>query len=206
MKTLYFIRHAQSEANLKEVLASRQEFPLTAQGLRDAENIAAEFKVLTSVDRVISSPLIRAQQTARPFAAAFGLTVEIDERLTEQHLGVFSGLTYADLDARPDYRQDRSKRWTWVPDGGGESYEMIAQRLNPFFQTLEKLKGDSILFVTHAVTMRLIRATLEQTLPDYPREIAKNGEIWKVAFTRFGNVHQVESIFLGGSREANSRA
>ena len=102
MKTLYFIRHAQSEANLKEVLASRQEFPLTAQGLRDAENIAAEFKVLTSVDRVISSPLIRAQQTARPFAAAFGLTVEIDERLTEQHLGVFSGLTYADLDARPE--------------------------------------------------------------------------------------------------------
>jgi broad specificity phosphatase PhoE len=206
MKTLYFIRHAQSEANLKDILASRQEFPLTAQGFRDAGTIAAEFKALASVDRVISSPLIRAQQTAQLFAAAFGLTVEIDVRLTEQHLGVFAGLTYDELDKQPDYMHDRSRRWTWVPDGGGESYEMIAERLKPFFQTLEKSKGGSILFVTHAVTMRLIRATLEQTLPDYPREIAKNGEIWKVAFARFGNVHQVESIFLGGSRVAASRA
>ncbi|MBW2428779.1 MAG: phosphoglycerate mutase family protein [Deltaproteobacteria bacterium] len=32
MKTIYFIRHTQSEANLKDILASRHDFPLTEKG------------------------------------------------------------------------------------------------------------------------------------------------------------------------------
>lgn len=205
MKTLYFIRHAQSEANLQDILASRQDFPLTEKGKADAQTIADELKTIASLERIVSSPLLRAQQTAEPIAAAFGLEVETDERIVEQELGVFSGMTYAELDERPDYMHDRSKRWNWVPDGG-ESYEMIAERLVPFFQSLETMKANHILFVTHAVTMRLIKAHLEQTLPEYPREIAKNGEIWKTRFTGPGNVHRVESIFLGGSKSATSRA
>ena len=206
MKKIYFIRHAQSEANLKDILASRQDFPLTEKGRQEAVAIASEFKDIAQLDRIFCSPLIRAQQTAQPIAEAFGLDVETDERITEQDLGVFSGMTYAELNKQPGYMHERSKRWEWVPEGGGESYEMIANRLEPFFQSLESLEGDSILFVTHAVTLRLVKATLEQTLPDYPRDIAKNGEIWKVQFTGLGNIHEVESIFLGGSKAAIFRA
>ncbi|MEX1326207.1 MAG: histidine phosphatase family protein [Desulfobacterales bacterium] len=206
MKTFYFIRHAQSEANFKGILASRQDYPLTEKGGREAVVIASEFKNIAKLDRIFCSPLIRAQQTAQPIAEAFGLDVEIDGRITEQDLGVFSGMTYAELDDRPDYMHQRSKRWEWVPEGGGESYEMIANRLKPFFHSLESLQGNSILSVTHAVTLRLIKATLEQTLPDYPHDIARNGEIWKVRFRGLGNIHEVESIFLGGSKAATFRA
>ncbi|MDF7823893.1 histidine phosphatase family protein [Pontiellaceae bacterium B12227] len=206
MKTIYFIRHAQSEANLKDILASRKDFPLTEKGAADAEAIAAEFKSIAALDRIVCSPLLRAQQTAEPIAKAFGLEVETDERIIEQELGVFAGMTYAELEERPDYMHERSKRWNWVPAGGGESYEMIARRLEPFFQSLESMEGENILFVTHAVTLRLIKAHLEQTLPEYPYEIAKNGEIWKINFTGFGNTHEVESIFLGDAKNAVSRA
>ena len=206
MKTIYFMRHAQSEANLKDILASRQDFPLTQKGQQEAAVIASEFKDIAQLDRIFCSPLTRAQQTAQPIAEAFGLDVEIDERLTEQDLGVFSGMTYAELDERPDYMHERSKRWEWIPEGGGESYEMIANRLKPFFQSLESLEGDCSLFVTHAVTLRMVKAILEQTLPDYPRKIAKNGEIWQVQFAGLGNIYNVESIYLGGSKAATSRA
>ena len=205
MKTIYFIRHTQSEANFKGILASRQDYPLTEKGRQEAIVIASEFKDIAQLDRIFCSPLIRAQQTAQPIAEAFGLDIEKDERITEQDLGVFSGMTYAELDDCPDYMHDRSERWEWIPEGGGESYEMIANRLEPFFQSLESLEGNSILSVTHAVTLRLIKATLEQTLPDYPRDIARNGEVWKVQFTGLGNIHEVESIFLGGSKAATSR-
>lgn len=206
MKNLYFIRHAQSEANLQDILASRQDFPLTEKGRQDAAAIASEFKEIAQLDRIVCSPLIRAQQTAEPIAKAFGLEVETDERIAEQDIGVFAGMTYAELDDRPDYMHDRSRRWDWVPEGGGESYEMISKRLEPLFQSLENREGDNILFVTHAVTMRLIKAILEQTLPEYPREIAKNGEIWKTKFTKSGKPHVVESIFPGDSKHASSRA
>jgi broad specificity phosphatase PhoE len=206
MKTIFFIRHAQSEANEKDILASRMDFPLTEKGKQDASAIAAEFKGIAQLDRVVCSPLLRAQQTADPIARAFGLEVETDDRLTEQDLGHFAGLTYTELDDRQDYMHDRTRRWKWVPKGGGESYEMIAQRIEPFFQSLHELGGDNILFVTHAVTMRMIKAILEQTLPEYPHVIAKNGEIWKTQFTKLGDTHVVESIFLGGSKFATSRA
>ena len=132
MTTIYFIRHAQSEANLKGILASRQDFPLTEKGQQEAVVIASEFKDIAQLDRIFCSPLIRAQQTAQPIAEAFGLDVETDERITEQDLCVFSGMTYAELDDRPDYMHERSKRWKWIPAGGGESYQMIANRLSRF--------------------------------------------------------------------------
>lgn len=208
MSTLYFIRHAQSEANKLDVLASRQDFPLSEQGMIDAAEIALQFKGLAELDRIVASPLIRAQQTASPFAEAFGgLSVEADERLIEQDLGEFSGMTYDQLQGRSDYMHDRTRRWNWVPEGGGESYKMVAERLKPFFQAMDLLKEEErVLFVTHAVTMRLIRACLEQTCPNYPRNIAHNGEIWKVDFRGSTVAHEIESIFLGSAESANARA
>jgi broad specificity phosphatase PhoE len=206
MKTIYFIRHAQSEANRLDILASRQDFPLSEKGKQDARVIAAAFRETAELDRIVCSPLIRAQQTAAPIAEVFGLTVETDERLIEQELGVFAGLTYTELDERSDYMHDRTKRWQWVPEGGGESYEMIVRRLEPFFQSLKSLDDDNILFVTHAVTMRMIKAILEHTLPEFPHDIAGNGEIWKTLFTQTGDTHFIESIFMGDAKHAVSRA
>ena len=83
---------------------------------------------------------------------------------------------------------------------------MVAARLVPFFQSLENREGDAILFITHAVTMRLIRAILEQTLPKYPERIAKNGEIWKMGFVGYGKIRRIESLFLETAGQAFSRA
>lgn len=206
MKMIYFIRHAESVANQKDILASRRDYPLSDKGRADAEAIAAEFRTIAELDRIICSPLPRAQQTAAPIAEAFGLRVETENCLTEQELGIYSDMTYTELNERQDYMHDRTKRWKWIPEGGGESYEMIVKRLEPFFRSLGGMEGDSILFVTHAVTMRMIKAILEQTLPEYPHDIAKNGEIWKTQYTTHGDTHVVESIFLGGSKTAVSRA
>ncbi|MBW2428780.1 MAG: histidine phosphatase family protein, partial [Deltaproteobacteria bacterium] len=90
------------------------------KGRQEAVAIASEFKDIAQLDRAICSPLIRAQQTAQPIAETFGLDVATDERITEQDLGVFSGKSYAELDDRPDYMHERSKRWKWIPGGGGE--------------------------------------------------------------------------------------
>jgi len=50
-------------------------------------------KDIVQLDHIICSPLICAQQTAQPIAAAFGLYLETDEPITEQDLVVYSGLT-----------------------------------------------------------------------------------------------------------------
>ena len=91
MPILYFIRHAESEANVKNILASQQDFPLSKKGMDDARQIAEKFSVTNSVDQIISSPLIRAVQTAQPFSDIFNIEINTDHNLMEQHLGRFSG-------------------------------------------------------------------------------------------------------------------
>lgn len=201
MSTLYIIRHAESEANKKRILASRLPYPLTKAGKSDADLIASELKEITTIQRIITSPLIRAVETADSFKEIFSIKPEIDDRISEQELGSYSGMNYDEVKIQPGYEINPLKRWNWVPDGGGESYAMIAERITAFFSSLERNQLDNnILIVTHAVSFRLIKAILENTLPDYPHGFPNNGEIWKVKFKGLGQFHQIESIFLGNSK------
>jgi broad specificity phosphatase PhoE len=87
---------------------------------------------------------------------------------------------------------------------------MIAQRLEPFFALMEERASQNpqqaLLVVTHAVTLRLIRATLEKTLPLYPSEIARNGEIWEVDFIKAQSKYELTIYLMGEAGKRVSKA
>jgi broad specificity phosphatase PhoE len=200
MTVLFFIRHAESVANARHLLAGRVDFPLSETGKEDAKALAQDFSCAQKIDVLWCSPLLRAQQTAAPFVLACDAPLRIDERLQEQHLGRFSGMTYAEAEADPAYCRDRSARWDWTPEGGGESYRAISERVHSFLVDLrtscEREHLERILLVTHAVTLRLFRASLEATLPRYPEEIAENGEVWRVKLAPAGSAVMIETVDL----------
>lgn len=200
MPTLFFMRHAESNANRNRILASQTDVSVTPKGMQDAFDIAREFLKEFVLDAIITSPQLRACQTANPFEKMSDLKAEIDKALSEQHFGRFTGMSYDDVKLDPAYEKDVTKRWEWVPEGGGESYKMLASRLVPFFDIfLTENIGSNILIVSHAVTLRIIKALLEDTLPEYPEKIANNGEIWQVDFKGLGKKHIVKSLFYGNS-------
>ncbi|MCK5201285.1 MAG: histidine phosphatase family protein [Spirochaetales bacterium] len=200
MPTLFFMRHAESEANKAKYLASQTDVPITEEGAKAAEKIAAEFFNDFSIDTIYASPQLRARQTAAPFSTHGGMDVNIDPAISEQHLGRFTGMTYNEALIDPYFESDRTKRWDWEPEGGGESYRMLASRITPFFKRFEMLyNGSNFLIVSHAVTLRIIKGLLENTLPLYPEKIANNGEIWQVEFRGLGQKHVIKSHFYGNS-------
>lgn len=206
MTRVFFIRHAESTANAKNLIAGRMDYSLTEAGKCDAGALAAEFASSKRVDVIWCSPLLRAQQTAAHFVLACNAPLRLDERLLEQHVGRFSGLSYAEVGCDPGYCSDRLARWDWVPEGGGESYSMIAKRVQSFLTDLreqcEHEKLESVLLVTHAVTLRLFRACLEGTLPGYPVKIAANGEVWSALLPPEGVSTSIETVkFSHGFRE-----
>ena len=89
---LYVVRHGQTAANAAGQLLGRADVPLTDLGRRQAECLAS---ALRTVDRVISSPLQRARDTA----AAFGRPVEIDDRWTELDYGIYDERTLGEVPA-----------------------------------------------------------------------------------------------------------
>jgi broad specificity phosphatase PhoE len=137
---LLVVRHGQTAANAAGQLLGRADVPLTETGLRQAEALAA---ALGTVDRVISSPLQRARQTA----AAFGLPVEVDERWTELDYGIYDerplGEVPADLWA--SWRGDAE----FTPPEG-ESLASVGRRVRAACDDLVSAASDAdVVVVSH---------------------------------------------------------
>jgi len=84
MPTVHLVRHGHVH-NPDNILYGRlADFRLSDAGVRMAQAVAEHFVAQGApVQRVVSSPLTRAQETAAPIAEAFGLTIDTDERLIE---------------------------------------------------------------------------------------------------------------------------
>ncbi|MEG9227459.1 histidine phosphatase family protein [Aeromicrobium sp. Sec7.5] len=82
-----WLRHGQSTWNAAGRFQGHTPHPpLTELGLEQAHAAAAEAATLR-IDHVVSSPAVRARQTALVVARALGLPVHLDPRLVEQGYG-----------------------------------------------------------------------------------------------------------------------
>ncbi|WP_422480136.1 histidine phosphatase family protein [Pleomorphochaeta sp. DL1XJH-081] len=201
---IYIIRHSESEANTRNILAGQLDYPLSQRGIIDAQQLCSKIFKNFKPQVVYSSPLIRAIQTAVPLVMPNRIPLLIDERLIEHNIGIFAGKTYAEVEADSRYEKNRLERWKWTPPSG-ESYEQVTTRLISFFSQLQTQNSDCLI-VTHAVTMRLIKGLLENTLPSYPEEIPKNGELWEIVFEGLGHTHYIKSHFFNDLIYRGSKA
>jgi broad specificity phosphatase PhoE len=140
-----FVRHGQTAVNRAGLLQGRVDAPLTDLGVAQAEAVAAALgRDERAVSRVISSPLRRAADTAAPIAGAFGLSVEVDERLVE--------LDYGEWDQRPlrDVAATDWERWRADPaftPPGGESLLAVELRVAEFCEA--HADDDLVVAVSH---------------------------------------------------------
>jgi broad specificity phosphatase PhoE len=97
---LLLCRHGQSTADLEpRRIEGSADNPLTDLGRRQSEALATWLAPRYQVDRIITSPLMRARQTAAAIAAATGAPLEVEPRLAERSSGLLAGLTHAEADA-----------------------------------------------------------------------------------------------------------
>ncbi len=124
---VHLLRHGEVD-NPERILYGRLPgYRLSELGVAQAK-LAAEFLSARPLGLLVSSPLERARQTAEPLAAATGLEVRIDERLTEAG-NVFEGRPVAGgkgLFTNPaNWKHFRNPvRPSW-----GEPYAQIAARV-----------------------------------------------------------------------------
>jgi broad specificity phosphatase PhoE len=139
---LVLVRHGRTEANAARKLQGLLDLPLDEVGLAQVAEVAGW---LERPDRVISSPLQRARQTAE----AFGLPYEIDDRWIELDYGSLDGVPIAEVDADvwPTWRSDADYR-----AGGGESMREMNQRSVAAAEELIDDARDQLIVVTSHVT------------------------------------------------------
>lgn len=138
---------------------------LNAEGRVEAQALARRLRA-SPPDRVVSSPVERARQTAAIIAEVLGLTVATDERITETAMGSWEGLRVPDVIARfPAQWHAWRTAPTTAEIPGMEPVETIAARmLEAAADYLSQ--GGSTLMVSHqdpllALTCRLLDLPLD---------------------------------------------
>jgi broad specificity phosphatase PhoE len=93
---LYLVRHGETAWNHENRAQGWSDIPLDAQGLRQAEALAAAFADL-ALEAVYASTLVRAIVTAERIAAPHGLEVRVDPDLREMNQGSLDGMKMIEL-------------------------------------------------------------------------------------------------------------
>ncbi len=138
--TLYVCRHGRTEANASGLLLGRADPELDDLGRAQARAMAQS---LPTPDLVVSSPLARCRQTA----AAFGVEVEVDERLIELDYGEYDLVPLRDIPA------DVWARWRadpWFRPPGGEALAELGERVSSALDAVaERAARSEVMVVTH---------------------------------------------------------
>lgn len=114
MIELLIVRHGQSVGDIENRFEGRADLPLTELGKNQADKLANWLSTRYKFDEIISSPLIRASETANIIGNKLNVKVSFDDRLLEYNKGVIDGLL----------KEEADKKYP-LPEGGRKYYERI---------------------------------------------------------------------------------
>ncbi len=169
---LYIARHGETPWNVENRVSGRTDVPLTEKGMEQAR-LLAHSAMGKGIELILSSPLLRARQTARAVSEAIGVPIEIDERLIELDFGSFEGGPRSD----PEFQYTRAQFPTRYP--GGESAFQLAHRVYSCLEDVKrKYAGKTVLLVCHGGVCRMVRSYfMDLTNDEYSYYFAPNAQL-----------------------------
>jgi broad specificity phosphatase PhoE len=93
------LRHGESEGNQSGLLQAQSDYPLTSFGMEQARRLASNWESHeTQFDLIISSPLLRASQTAEIIANRLIIPIVFDPAWKERSFGRLQGTALQEID------------------------------------------------------------------------------------------------------------
>ena len=164
MTDIYLCRHGRTPLNAAGVLRGRLDPDLDMIGMSEARGLAEHLKNVP-FSMLLSSPLLRAVQTAADLSDEISLPVETDERLLDRDYGHFNGAQesrlikeYGSVDATP----------------GVESLESVTARALSLINEVAEAPGP-VAIITHCVVLRMILDYLVPLAGDRPHMNPRTG-------------------------------
>ena len=160
MTTIVLIRHGQSVANLNLLFAGHFDADLSELGRAQAELTAEEVTKRFKIDKIYSSDLLRAYNTAVPISEKTGIEIIPDKMLREIFAGEWEGRAFDEISEV--YKEDF---FVWRNDignsrcTGGESTREVGERmLAAMRRVADENEGKTVVVATHAAAIRSLMA------------------------------------------------
>lgn len=157
MLELLLVRHGLTEWNKKRIVMGRNPIPLCDEGIKQASQIA-KFLENSSPEAIISSPVLRAYQTAEEIAKFHNSTkVEKHDGLAEIDYGEWVGKTFEDLlktDAEVWNTYHHNTIDTILP-GGEKLVDTVDRVGNCINDVIERFESGRVILVSHADVLKI---------------------------------------------------
>jgi probable phosphoglycerate mutase len=151
--TFLLIRHATTDA-VGRVLAGRQPgHGLNGVGREQVAQLCRHLEQ-SPIDRVFSSPLERARQTAAPLAQKLHVPLQIAEPLNELDYGDWTGRSFEELALDPRWTAYNTNRSLTRIPGGELMLEAQTRAIALLLELREQFPGETIALVTHCDIIR----------------------------------------------------
>ena len=177
---LYLVRHGRTEPNASGLFLGRSDPALDGFGKSQAVAVGL---AIGPVDRVVTSPLRRAVQTAEAFSG----DLVFDDRWIELDFGSLDGTPVSEVSPATweAWRNDLD----WAPSGG-ESHRQLGERVRPACEELSEVAGvEDVVVVSHVSP---IKAALAWSLGVGEKIVWRchlaTGSVTVVAIGEFGPV------------------
>ena len=154
---MLLLRHGQTALSVDRRYSGRGNPALTELGRAQANGAARDVAGKGGIAAVVSSPLGRAQETARASAQVFGLAVSVHEGLTETDFGEWEGLTFREAaEARSGTAPQVARGHVGVPAGRGE-LRQVRERIEACATTSSRrTPARTSLVVTHVTPIKTL--------------------------------------------------
>ena len=166
--TFYFIRHGESLGNANGILLGQSNMDLTELGYKQAEATAERLSEV-KIDRIYSSDLTRAYNTAIPHARRRNTEVIADKELREVYAGDWDGKSFKEIAEKwPDaFTPEWHKNYGLFCYPNGESNVEIGER---FYKAVVRIAGENpggvVMVVSHAAILRSFWALITGVTPE----------------------------------------
>ena len=170
-QVLYLVRHCQSTGQ-------EPNAPLTKTGQQQAISLADRLSEV-QIQRIISSPFVRAYQSIVPLSERLGLTIEVDERLIERVLSPVPLDNWRERLAETFVNLDLSFE-------GGESSRTAMMRGIAVVNQAIQQTTDPVVIVTHGNLMTLILKHFNGQVGYAEWENLRNPDLYCVKFSSEG--------------------
>ncbi|MGL6486059.1 histidine phosphatase family protein [Aeromonas hydrophila] len=183
---LVVMRHGQTPANAEGRYQGALDIGLSDTGVAQIRSQARALALAQApFQRLLSSPLLRARQSAALVADELGLPVTLVSAFRERHVGVFEGLTQQEARERYPalWARNITRRWAEAPPGG-ESLDAVIARVGQGLAELAELaqsgRQERVLLVAHGVVAKVIRALTVAGFDDFFEWQLANGAVLEV--------------------------
>jgi broad specificity phosphatase PhoE len=169
--SIYLIRHAETTWNAERRVQGKLDAPLSERGARQVRALVDALRPVRFA-ALYASPLPRAQETARPVAAAQGLSVRIVDAFREIDQGEWESRL---IDEVKESDGERLQAWWDAPDAvrmpGGEMLaEVQARAVAALGELAARHAGETVAVVAHGgVNKTLLLSVLGAPLASYWR-------------------------------------